>query len=66
MTVIKVCGDPYCEAIFHNTPKDKTKCLDCGGKLIYINTDTFVKKYSNVYCQYDYNTQEYFRPLINF
>lgn len=47
--LIKVCGDPGCEAIFHNIPKKHTRCNDCNGRLIEINEDTFWIKYSNNY-----------------
>jgi hypothetical protein len=61
--LIKICGDPGCEAIFHNIPKNHTKCNDCHiGKLIEINEYTFWKKYSNNYFQYDFITDEYYRP----
>jgi len=59
---IKICGDPHCEAIFHNTPKCKTRCKNCDGRLIIINEKTFYKKYSQSYFQYDFVTEEYFRP----
>jgi hypothetical protein len=60
--LIKVCGDPMCEAIFHNTPKKHTRCNDCNGRLIEINEDTFWSKYSNNYFQYDFETNDYYRP----
>jgi len=60
--LIKVCGDPGCEAIFHNIAKKHTRCNDCNGRLIEINEDTFWTKYSNNYFQYDFETNEYFRP----
>ena len=63
MKDIKVCGDPFCEAIFHNTPKKETKCKDCGGRLISINSDTYAKKYSNSFFQYDFSTMDYYRPI---
>ena len=62
LELIKVCGDPGCEAIFHNIPKKHTRCNDCNGRLIEINEDTFWIKYSNNYFQYDFETNEYFRP----
>lgn len=61
--LIKICGDPHCDAIFHNCPKKHTKCNDCGGRLIQINEDTFWKKFSNYFFQYDFKTMEYFRPM---
>jgi hypothetical protein len=60
--LIKVCGDPYCEAIFHNIPKTHTRCNDCNGRVIEINEETFWSKYSKNYFQYNFETNEYFRP----
>lgn len=64
MEAIKVCGDPHCEAVFHNIPKEVTHCPDCDGRLISINEETWAKRYSSWYFQYDFNTGEYFRPEI--
>ena len=61
--VIKVCGDPHCEAIYHNTPKKETGCKNCGGKLIEINQKTYWAKYSGWFFQYDYTTECYSRPI---
>ena len=61
--LIKICGDPGCEAIFHNIPKSQTRCNDCNGRLIEINEDTFWNKYSKNYFQYDFISNEYFRPV---
>jgi hypothetical protein len=58
---IKICGDPHCEAIYHNTPKFETRCKSCDGRLIIINEETFYKKYKQSYFQYDFVTEEYFR-----
>lgn len=62
MVSIKVCVDPHCEAVYHNIPKKQTRCLDCDGWLISINEKTYWKKYANNFFQYDYTTQEYYRP----
>ena len=59
---IKVCPDPGCGALYHNIPKNYTKCNDCGGRVIEINEETFWKKFSNNWFQYDFITGEYFRP----
>jgi hypothetical protein len=61
MSLIKVCGDPQCEAIWHNIPKSHTKCQDCGGNLIVINEETYWKKYCTNFFQYDFETQDFFR-----
>jgi len=60
--VIKICVDPTCSAIWHNIPKSYTKCNDCGARVIYINENTFYSKFSNNWFQYDFLTNEYFRP----
>jgi len=62
MEGIKLCGDPHCEAVFHNIPKEVTHCSDCNGRLISINEDTWSQKYSSWHFQYDYHTGEYYRP----
>ena len=60
--VIKVCPDPHCEAVYHGCPKNITHCPDCGGNIIAINEDTYWKKFSDNWFQYDFNTMEYHRP----
>ena len=65
LDLIKICGNPHCDAIFHNIPKKHTKCLDCGGNLKIINEKTYWKKFSNYWFQYDFLTQEYFKPIKN-
>jgi len=61
---IKICGDPHCDAIFHNCPDEAKKCLDCGGKLIKINEKTYQSKFALNFFQYDYKVgnDEYYRP----
>jgi hypothetical protein len=61
MSLIKVCPNPQCEAVWHNIPKSYTKCNDCGGRVMLINTDTYHQKFANNWFQYDFNTGEYFR-----
>jgi hypothetical protein len=60
--VIKACPDPGCEAVWHNIPKGYTKCNDCGGRVIQINMQTYTKKYSNWFFQYDFETGAFYRP----
>lgn len=60
--LVKVCPDPKCEAVYHNCPKEHTRCNDCGGNIIQINKDTFWKKFSMNWFQYDFLTGEYYRP----
>jgi hypothetical protein len=62
--VIKVCADPHCEAVWHNCPKEHTKCKDCGGKLIAINEKTYGQKFVGWFFQYDFDTHEYYYPGI--
>lgn len=64
---IKICGDPHCDAIFHNCPDEAKKCLDCGGKLIKINEKTYQSKFALNFFQYDYTvgTGEYYRPNVS-
>jgi hypothetical protein len=60
--MIKKCPVTGCETIYHNcTEKDK-KCLNCGGFIKMINENTFLRKYKNWFFQYDYVTDEIFRP----
>jgi hypothetical protein len=63
LDLIKICGNPHCDAIYHNIPKKHTKCLDCGGNLKIINEKTYWKKYSKYWFQYDFITLKYFRPI---
>ncbi len=60
--LIKICADPQCEAVWHNIPKEHTRCNDCGGRVIIINEETFFKKFSSNFFQYDFTTGEYYRP----
>ncbi|NNV54550.1 hypothetical protein [Limnovirga soli] len=62
-TFIKVCPNPQCDAVFHNCPKKETHCKDCGGNIMIINTDTYWKKFSNNWFQYDFATHDYYRPV---
>jgi hypothetical protein len=62
--IIKICVDPCCEAIYHNIPKKVTHCFDCNGNLIVINEQTYLKKFSNNFFQYDYNTMQYYYPNL--
>lgn len=61
--IIKVCPNPQCEAVWHNCPIKHTRCNDCGGWVIKINEETFWKKFSGHYFQYDTLSGEYFRPV---
>lgn len=54
---IKVCPDPQCDAVFHNIPKNITKCEDCNGNIMEINKKTFFKKFVNQWFQYDYQSR---------
>lgn len=61
--LIKLCVDPHCDAVWHNCPKKQTRCKDCDGRIIIINEKTFWEKFSKNWFQYDYETNEYFRPV---
>ena len=61
-SLIKVCPDPGCEAVYHNIPKNHTKCNDCGGWLRLINEETYRKKFALNFFQYDITTNQYYRP----
>jgi len=63
--VIKICINDHCDAIYHNIPKNHTKCLDCGGKLFFINEKTYYKKFNKYFFQYDFTTGNYYRPEKN-
>ena len=60
--VIKVCPNPHCDAVFHNTPKKETHCKNCGGNIIMINEKQYWKKFSNEFFQYDFITYKYYYP----
>jgi len=59
--LIKVCADPLCGNIYHNCPFEVKRC-ECGGGIKMINQDTFFKKFSNTFFQYDQPSGEYYRP----
>jgi hypothetical protein len=58
MNLIKICGDPHCEAVWHNIPREYTKCNDCGGRVMLINEKTYRNKFLNYWFQYDFITGE--------
>ena len=60
--IIKVCGDPGCDAVWHNVPKDEKHCKDCGGTIKMINQETYLKKFADSFFQYDFNSHDYYRP----
>lgn len=62
--VIKICPNPHCDAVYHNVPKKHTRCEDCGGRIMQINEKTYWKKFSLYFFQYDFNTMEYYRPIL--
>lgn len=57
--MIKVCPDPQCEAVYHNIPKQQTRCTNCGGWVIRIKEKTYWKKFANYFFQYDFQTACY-------
>jgi len=62
--LIKICGEPACGSIYHNCPFEIKKCEFCGGSIKMINQETFFKKFSDSFFQYDQPSGEYFRPKI--
>lgn len=62
MESIKVCPDPHCDAVWHNCPKKQTRCENCDGWIIKINEQTYWKKFSNHFFQFDFETMELYRP----
>ena len=60
--LIKVCPDLHCEAVYHNVQAKQTRCKNCGGWIIKINDKTYWKKFSENFFQYDYTTEEFYRP----
>lgn len=53
---IKVCTNPNCEEIAHNIEKEEKRCRNCGFLMVEINQETYLKKYSKWFWQYDYKT----------
>lgn len=62
--LIKVCVEFGCESVYHNCPKKVKHCEFCGGTIKMINAETYFKKFSDRFFQYDQPTGEYFRPKI--
>ncbi len=56
MSLIKVCIDPHCDAVWHNIPKKVTRCPDCTMRVIQIDQETYKKKFAGNFFQYDYTT----------
>ncbi len=62
-SAIKVCGDPQCDAVYHNCPIEIKRCPDCNGRIMKIDNETYNKKFANHWFQYDFATMDYFHPL---
>lgn len=60
--IIKVCVEFGCESVYHNCPVKITRCEYCNGNIKRINEETYFKKFSDRFFQYDQPTGEYFRP----
>jgi coproporphyrinogen III oxidase-like Fe-S oxidoreductase len=60
--LIKVCVQPECESLYHNCPFEVKRCEFCGGSIKMINQETYFKKFSDRFFQYDQPTGEYLRP----
>ncbi len=63
--MIKVCIDPMCDEVAHNCEQSEKRCRSCDMKLVTINQATYWKKYSMNFFQYDYQTGNLYRPVIN-
>lgn len=64
-TLTKVCPDPGCSTVWHNCPKKHTRCNNCSGHIMAINAETFWKKFSLEWFQYNFQSGELFRPISN-
>lgn len=53
---VKVCGNPCCEEIAFEIEKSETRCRNCNGRMISINKQTYLKKFTTNYFQYNYKT----------
>jgi len=60
--MIKVCVDPQCNEVAHNCDFKEKRCRTCNGSLIRINAETYLKKFKNLFFQFNYETGEYYRP----
>jgi hypothetical protein len=60
--LIKKCPNNTCDSIYHNCKELDKKCKNCGGSIKMINKETFQKKYVEWFFQFDYQTENYFRP----
>jgi len=63
--LIKVCINSNCGEVYHNCAKKDTRCPNCGMYMGRINQSTYLKKFSDQYWQFDYQTKEIYRPKIN-
>lgn len=60
--LIKMCVEPGCESVYHNCPFEVKRCEFCGGSIKMINQQTYFKKFSDRFFQYDQPSGDYFRP----
>lgn len=62
--MIKVCIDPGCEEVAHNIEKKEKRCRTCNGILVAINDETFRKKFSANFFQFNYETGDQIKPIL--
>jgi hypothetical protein len=60
--MIKICPNPNCSEVYHNCKVTDKKCKNCGCRIMKINNETYRKKFSWLYWQYDYQTGQLYRP----
>jgi len=60
--MVKVCINPHCEEVAHNTEKNETRCRNCDMILIKISKDQYLKKYIHNFFQVDYSTGNLVTP----
>lgn len=61
--MIKVCPNPTCSAIWHNCELKDTRCKNCNAHLVKINDEQYNKKFAKDFHQYDFKTEDLFRPI---
>lgn len=60
--MIKVCINPQCDEVLHNTPAKATRCPNCDMRLVAISEKCYQQKYAGSIFQFDYLTGDPYRP----